>query len=91
MNEHILLVMKWLDDPESVSVVDLRDNWEGAYSAYYNTIHLSNDAAKRDHKVSSIALYGCAEELGSVENLIEEYFKESGEYKQAYLDKLKQQ
>ena len=34
MNKHIELVKKWLDDPDSVTVDELRENSESAYAAY---------------------------------------------------------
>ena len=34
MNKHIELVKKWLDDPDSVTVDELRENSESAYDAY---------------------------------------------------------
>jgi len=33
MNKHIELVKKWLDDPKSVTLQELRDNAEAAYDA----------------------------------------------------------
>ena len=35
MNKHILLVMTWLSDKESVSQEELKDNAADAYDAYY--------------------------------------------------------
>ena len=34
MNKHIELVKKWLDDPGSVTVDELRENSESAYASY---------------------------------------------------------
>ena len=34
MNEHILLVMKYLDDNNSVTAQELSDNYKAAYAAY---------------------------------------------------------
>ena len=34
-NEHIELIKKWLDNPESVSTEELKANAEAAYYAYY--------------------------------------------------------
>ena len=34
MNEHILLVMKYLDDNDSVTLEELSDNYKAAHAAY---------------------------------------------------------
>ena len=34
MNKHIELVKKWLDDPDSVTREELRENSDSAYAAY---------------------------------------------------------
>ena len=77
MNEHILLVMKWLDDPESVSEMELWDNKERVYFAIY-FVHLA----------AMCAYYG---ERDGALYCVEEYFKQAGEDKQTYLDKIKEQ
>ena len=53
MNKHIELVKKWLDDPDSVTVDELRENSESAYAAYaayaaaaYAAYAAADDAAK---------------------------------------------
>ena len=84
MNEHILLVMKWLDDPESVSQEERENNKEEArdapseVSAYFDTIY-------------SAAAYAAINSLVGASYWLDRYFEETGEDRQAYLGKLKQQ
>tara|TARA_R100000951_G_scaffold90032_1_gene78164 strand:+ start:11807 stop:12022 length:216 start_codon:yes stop_codon:yes gene_type:complete len=35
MNKHIELVKKWLDDKDSVTVKELRENTDAAYATYH--------------------------------------------------------
>ncbi len=46
MNKHILLVMKWLKDPESVSREEVEENRNAAYYAYYAAYAVGANAAK---------------------------------------------
>jgi hypothetical protein len=78
MNEHILLVMKWLNDAESVSKEELDANRKSAYwvaAAWANY---------RDDWAAYRAAYGCADTT----YWVDEYFKITGEDKQIYIDKL---
>jgi hypothetical protein len=45
MNKHILLVMKWLNDSESVTQEELEANFESAYAASHAAASHADDAA----------------------------------------------
>jgi hypothetical protein len=79
MNKHILLVMKWLKNPELVSQEELEANKESAYTgdaAAYRATYFSC-CADRFTAVSRNASYW-----------VDEYFKYAGEDKQIYIDEL---
>tara|TARA_Y100000310_G_C20466822_1_gene708065 strand:- start:1 stop:303 length:303 start_codon:yes stop_codon:yes gene_type:complete len=99
MNEHILLVMKWLDDPGSVSKEERDRNKEDARS-YYATVSLayrySNKERADDAVAAAVDAY-YASYFASADNhmdrathWVEEYFKQTGEDKQLYLGKIKE-
>ena len=76
--------MKWLDNPDSVSREELGNNRKEAEAADYRA--LSADFAARAAAIKA--------ELNEPEKAaywVDDYFKESGEDNQTYLDKLKQQ
>jgi diadenosine tetraphosphate (Ap4A) HIT family hydrolase len=75
MNKHILLVMKWLKNPESVSQEELEEN---AYAAYWAAAYAYADAAD--------AAY--AADAAAAAYWVDRYFQITGEDKQAYIDKL---
>ena len=82
MNEHILLVMKWINDPESVSQeerldaasYDANNCWSA--SADYNAFYFA-------------AYYAATSEPEKAAYWVDEYFKETREDKQEYLNKIK--
>jgi len=91
MNKHILLVMKWLKDKDSVSLDELEKNkneahaatdtnlvgvWAAAYAAA-STYHVYNAAAAADYDYVSQTVYW----LGK-------YFETTGEDKEEYLKEL---
>jgi hypothetical protein len=80
MNEHILLVMKWLNDAESVSREELESNYESAYYAYYGA-----DADWAAYRAAYRAAYYAS---ADTTYWVNEYFKVTGEDKQIYIDKL---
>ena len=45
MNKHIELVEKWLNDPDSVSLEELKANSDDAYDDAYATYDVAYDAA----------------------------------------------
>jgi hypothetical protein len=78
MNKNILLVMKWLKNPESVSQEELYANRKSAdaAAAYWAA------AANADYYADAAA------DAADATYWIDEYFKSTGEDKQTYIDKL---
>jgi hypothetical protein len=81
MNEYILLVMKWLKNPESVSQEELDANFEAARDAaachdfaYWAACDARDAAAC--HARDAAAYW------------VDEYFESTCEDKQSYIDKL---
>ena len=76
MNKHILLVMKWLNNPESVTQEGLLASYESAvYSAAYTAVYW--------------AVYWAAYDFADDATYwVNEYFKITSEDKQTYIDKL---
>jgi uncharacterized FlgJ-related protein len=77
MNKHILLVMKWLNNPESVSQEELDANRESAYDAYRSVRSACWAASAAEDDDSAAASHW-----------VDKYFGRSGENKQTYIDKL---
>ena len=86
MNEHILLVMKWLDDPESVSQEERDKNKEEAANqpADFTTSRYAVAAAYH------AATYAARNNQDRAKDFVDRYFEETGESKQLYLDKIKE-
>ncbi len=60
MNKHILLAMKWLDDKDSVSRKELKENkWE-AYAAAADAAYAAADAADAAADAAAYAAAGAA-------------------------------
>ncbi len=80
MNKHILLVMKYLKGPKSVSREELGENRKSARAAY--------DAAYE----SAVAAYyaSVAASVGAVRAAywVDKYFEHTGEDKQTYINEL---
>jgi len=76
MNKHILLAMKWLDSPNSVSKEELKKNAADAAAA---------DAAA----VYAAAVYDAAVYAAYAEKWINKYFDRTKENKQDYIDAIK--
>jgi hypothetical protein len=90
MNEHILLVMKWLKNPESVTQEELDANFESARSAA---------ASRANSAAADAAYYAVAARaddydydydvaVAAASFWVDEYFKITGEDKQTYIDAL---
>jgi hypothetical protein len=77
MNEHILLVMKYLDDKNSVSKQELKENANAA--AYADTAANANANA-------NAAAYANADAVTVAEKWINRYFDHTKEDKQTYID-----
>jgi hypothetical protein len=90
MNKHILMVMKWLNDSESVSQEELLANRESAYSesaAYWAADDAAYWAATRAATCAAAA-YWAATCAAAASHWIDEYFKSTGEDKKTYIDTL---
>jgi len=90
MNKCILVVLKWLDDPNSVSQEERAKNRRKATCAYWTAC--AAYAATYDEAYAHAA-YGAAHaayaSTASVATYwIKEYFKETGEDKDEYLKEL---
>lgn len=81
MNQVILTVMKWLDDPYSVSVEELEDIWFRA--ARFNSSVTGSGSSFNAADYASKGL------ILKAEDNVEKYFKETGEDRQKYLDEIK--
>jgi hypothetical protein len=102
MNEHILLVMKWLNDAESVSREELESNYESAYyayqSAYYVDAYESESAYYAYYGADAdwaayraayrAAAYSVADVTRGVSHWVDRHFQITGEDKQTYIDAL---
>ena len=78
MNKHILLVMKWLNNKDSVTQEELEKNKNEAYAANTHAAYeVYNAAAAADYDYVSQAVYW----LGK-------YFETTGEDKEEYLKEL---
>jgi hypothetical protein len=96
MNEHILLVMKWLNDAESVSREELESNYESAYYAYqsayyvdaYESAYYAYYGADADWAAYRAAYRAAYYASADTTYWVNEYFKVTGEDKQIYIDKL---
>ena len=92
LNPKILMTMKYLEYPKSVSLDELKRNMDNADS--YDTASLaSNVASHAAFDAASYAYYGALhpdvpEDAAEAHDHINEYFKFSDENKQDYLDEL---
>lgn len=89
MNKHILLLIKWLDDKNSVSPQELIHNSQSVYDGDYNDAYL-------DYAVQAAAAYaayaGAADDAaayaayGSDAKLcVDAYLEDAGENKEDYI------
>jgi len=84
MNKHILLVMKWLNDKDSVSQEELKENKHGVHAAYATGGYAYACTAYATHACTAYAAAAYAEYW------VKEYFEETGEDKNEYLKELEQ-
>ena len=88
MNEHILLVMKYLNDNNSVTQEELSDSYETTYDAY-----TTDDAISSAVATAAYAAYVYATTTAAnahyAKNTIDRYFSITGENRQSYLDEIK--
>jgi hypothetical protein len=85
MNKHILLVMKWLKNPESVSQEELDANRESAYDANREFAYDTYRSARSAYAAYWAAYWAAT---ASASHWVDKYFERSGENKQTYIDKL---
>ena len=93
INKHIYKVIKWLEDPESVSQEERDKNREEADSAF-------SDAANADYAaygsvyyasyVAAIAAAAAENKPESATKWVNKYFEVTGESKQDYLDAIEE-
>ena len=81
MNKHILLVMKWLKDPESVSQEELKANYKAA-SAIDTYAASAIDAYAATYAAVTYADYAAAE------HWVNKYFELTGENREDYIKEL---
>jgi hypothetical protein len=90
MNKHILLVMKWLNDKDSVTQEELVANRRAAaqsayaddsYNSYYDAYH-----ANVAYVAAAYAYYATV--AHSAERKVNYYFEITGEDKQTYINEL---
>ena len=84
LNKHILLVMKWLDNKDSVTQEELKENHLIADAYAANAAAYAADADAAD---AAYAAYADAH-AANAEKWVGKYFERSGENKQDYLEAL---
>lgn len=87
MNKHILLVMKWLDDKDSVTQNQLIANSQSAGSAYDHCSAYATYRAAQGAYVS--AVFASADSAAAAKKHVNEYFELTGENKRDYIDEIK--
>ena len=87
MNKHIYKVIKWLEDPESVSQEERDKNREEAYSYYASDYFAAFSAYSAAYYVAEAAAKNKPEEADSWVNV---YLERAGKNKQDYLDAIKE-
>jgi hypothetical protein len=87
MNKHILLVMKWLNNKESVSQKELEANRDGASDA---VDYDADCAAYGAYNAAACAAYGAynAAACAAAAYWVDKYFKQTGENKEEYRKEL---
>ena len=71
MNKHIELVKKWLDDPDSVTVDELRENSDSAYAAAALAADAADALAAAAAYAADLAAYAAAKYVKRYEELTE--------------------
>jgi len=100
MNKHILLVMKWLNDNDSVTQKELDDNSDSAAdadAAAYAAAAAADDAADYVYAYAAAAAdaadaaayAAAAADAAAAEKWVRKYFERTKENKQDYIDMLK--
>jgi len=87
MNAHILLVMKWLNDKDSVTQDELVENRDAAYA--YSAYAAAADSAAYAAADAAAAYAAAAYAAAAAEKWVNKYFDRTCENKQDYIDSLK--
>ena len=80
MNKHILMVMKWLKDKDSVSEEELEENKCEAYAASYAACY----GADTDYDAYAAAYAAYWADAVEASYWVDKYFKETGEDRNEY-------
>ena len=88
MNKHILLVMKYLDDNNSVTQEELSDSYGTTYDAYTTDDAISSAVATATYAAYFYATTATPD-AHYAKNTIDRYFSITGENRQSYLDEIK--
>ena len=89
LNKYVLLVMKWLNDKDSVTQQELIDNRTAAYAAADAAAYAYADAYAYAAAYAAADAYAYADAYADAEEWVGEYFERSGDNKQDYIDALK--
>jgi len=93
MNKYILVVMKWLDNKDSVSAKELKENYDAAAYAYaaayaaYAAAYAAYTAAYAAY-TAAYAAYAAADAAAYAEKWVNVYFERTKEDKQKYIDEI---
>lgn len=94
-NESILKVIKWLNNKNSVSVEELKENHKSASERFYwcnsNLDQASNAAHAALNALSSVCATTITEAYDFSEaasNMVGRFFDESGHYKEDYINEI---
>lgn len=82
MNKHILLVLRWLSDEDSVTLQELNDNRDSAFAAV-DVDGAIDAAAEYAYTAAYTASYDADV---AAENWVTRYFQVSGDDPQEYID-----
>ena len=95
MNVHILLVMKYLDDNDSVTKQELLDNCKAAvyvadtaYEAYAADVSTATYTATTTAEAASDAAAATCAAVNFAKNRVDRYFIYTGENKQDYINEI---
>jgi len=84
LNKHIFMVMKWLDDPKSVSQEEREENSKAAAAAAAAAAAYAFSAFSAFSAAAAAAAFGA--NAGEAEKWVNKYFERTGENKQDYID-----
>jgi len=88
MNKHILLVMKWLNNKDSVSQEEREKNWAAARDACEAAAAAAVATYEAYAAAYEAAAAAAANWAGDAANWVDEYFEETGENRNDYKKEL---